>query len=410
MIRRGSLALLACLCWAQGSDLREVHAHGVALRFSEREFPLNKVLREPRMTLLEYGEGPPVGVAPERTTVVFGSSAKDFGTVCPPNFVTVTPLSDSSIEDYGEAYPQMKQAGDARRKLIDAGGRPTEEQLADAYPAIDDTLAFVARLETLHTKTLTGYIFLMQHTQEAQPTPPNNLDLYYLFLGMTNDGANLVDAQFKVRHRELDFLAKDDATRDPAFEYLRRGEKRLESFQEADFEPPLGDLKALVRSIEVDAAGQTEVRPTLAQNFVSILPELKAKTQIPVLLPGELPSSLRDAEFAKVAGATASGYAIYMGRELDGLDSFLGAFGARKPPGFNPRELPNIREVKLRGGITGFFRPVMCGGSCAPANLWWEQDGVQYGIQLNLGSGTSEEMQETMITGAANSAMWAGPR
>lgn len=66
------------------------------------------------------------------------------------------------------------------------------------------------------------------------------------------------------------------------------------------------------------------------------------------------------------------------------------------------QDLTNTRQVALSGGRTGMFRPVSCGGSCAPANLWWEQNGVMYQIQLKLGSGWMEEDQEKILVETAN--------
>ena len=51
------------------------------------------------------------------------------------------------------------------------------------------------------------------------------------------------------------------------------------------------------------------------------------------------------------------------------------------------------------------FRAVSCGGSCAPANLWWEQNGVMYQIQIKLGRGTTESDQEKILIETANSSV-----
>ena len=37
------------------------------------------------------------------------------------------------------------------------------------------------------------------------------------------------------------------------------------------------------------------------------------------------------------------------------------------------------------------FMPISCGGSRAPKNLWWEQNGVMYQIQIALKSSTTEK-------------------
>jgi len=46
-----------------------------------------------------------------------------------------------------------------------------------------------------------------------------------------------------------------------------------------------------------------------------------------------------------------------------------------------------------------------CGGSCAPANLWWEENGATYQIQLKLSSATDEREQERLLVETANSVV-----
>jgi hypothetical protein len=48
------------------------------------------------------------------------------------------------------------------------------------------------------------------------------------------------------------------------------------------------------------------------------------------------------------------------------------------------------------------FMPVSCGGSRAPANLWWEQNGVMYQIQIKLKSSTTEKEQERILVETGN--------
>lgn len=149
---------------------------------------------------------------------------------------------------------------------------------------------------------------------------------------------------------------------------------------------------------------------SLPDVFVSVLDGVKAKTRVPVLLPTELPKPFNDAKHASVEAA-ADGYTVSLYYELDVGDSgFAASFEATNNARFSPRELGNVREVKLASGITGFFRPMSCGGSCAPANLWWEQGAVLYQIQLKLPSTLREKNQQGIITAVANSAILAGPR
>jgi len=170
-------------------------------------------------------------------------------------------------------------------------------------------------------------------------------------------------------------------------------------------------LLGVFASAVLCTAVRANVAGSLPDIFVSVLAGVKAKTRVAVLLPAELPRPFSDAKHASVDKATADEYAVSLYYELDvGNAGFAASFEATNNPHYSPRELGNVREVKLAGGITGFFRPVSCGGSCAPANLWWEQGAVLYQIQLKLPSTFREKNQQGIITAVANSAILAGPR
>ena len=157
-----------------------------------------------------------------------------------------------------------------------------------------------------------------------------------------------------------------------------------------------------------NAASQSKSGKSLPEAFVSVLPEVKAKSHIPVLLPSELPKPIGRAKHAIIQKVAANEYAISLYFELGiGDAGFAAYFSGEATPKYSPRELGNISEVKLAKGIRGYFMPISCGGSCAPANLWWEDGGILYQIQLSL---PSEKDQEKAITAVANSAIVAGPR
>ena len=145
--------------------------------------------------------------------------------------------------------------------------------------------------------------------------------------------------------------------------------------------------------------------------FLSVLAEVKGKTKVPVLLPTELPRPFRDAKHTSVDKATADEYSVSLYYELDAGDAgFAAGFVGKNNSPYSPQELGNVDKVRLTRGIVGYFRPVSCGGSCAPANLWWEQGGTLYQIQLELPSTLGEKKQQRVITAVANSAILAGPR
>jgi hypothetical protein len=162
----------------------------------------------------------------------------------------------------------------------------------------------------------------------------------------------------------------------------------------------------LCAAVRANVAGSS-----LPDVFLSVLAEVKANTTVNVLLPTELPRPFSDAKYASVDNAAADGYAVSLYYELGvGNAGFAASFGAKNNAPYSPRELPNVQEVKLARGIVGFFRPVSCGGSCAPANLWWVRGAALYSLQLKLPSALREKKQQKIITQVANSAILAGPR
>jgi hypothetical protein len=170
-------------------------------------------------------------------------------------------------------------------------------------------------------------------------------------------------------------------------------------------------LLVVFASTVLCTAVQANVAGSLPDIFVSVLAEVKAKTRVRVLFPTELSRPFSDAKHARVDKATADEYAVSLYYELDaGNAGFAASFEATNNPHYSPRDLGNVREVMLTAGITGFFRPVSCGGACAPANLWWEKGGVLYEIRLKLPSTLREKNQQGIIAAVANSAILAGPR
>jgi len=163
---------------------------------------------------------------------------------------------------------------------------------------------------------------------------------------------------------------------------------------------------------EVRSRGELCTAP-LPRVLVSVLPLVRARSRIPVLLPSELPPPIREAKHAVADSdrVSADNYAIMLFYQLGmGHAGFAGAFGGESTRKFDPGELPNVYKVRLAHDYVGYFSPVSCGGSCAPANIWWEEAGVTYDVQISLPSTTSEKDQEDLMTGVANSAIVAGPR
>lgn len=144
--------------------------------------------------------------------------------------------------------------------------------------------------------------------------------------------------------------------------------------------------------------------------FAQVLSQVKARSRIPVLLPSELPSPIATAKHAVVDTAEVNKYGLVLYYELGMGDAgFAASFSVDGKPKFNPRELPNVEPTNLAHGLHGFSRAVSCGVSCAPANLWWEEDGILYQVQLKIPS-LSEQSQEEALVKVVNSAIVVGAR
>jgi hypothetical protein len=169
-------------------------------------------------------------------------------------------------------------------------------------------------------------------------------------------------------------------------------------------------LGGVLASTVICTAVRANAGGSLPEVFRSVLAEVKAKTNVPVLLPTELPKPFSKAKHATVDDTTADGYVVSLYYELNVGDSgFAASFSGTNNPDYSPQEVGN-REVRLANGFTGFFSPVSCGGSCAPANLWWKKGSVLYQIQLKLRSTLRDKDQQGVITAVANSAIVAGAR
>jgi uncharacterized protein YecT (DUF1311 family) len=165
---------------------------------------------------------------------------------------------------------------------------------------------------------------------------------------------------------------------------------------------------AALQDLSQQAGGASQ---SLPEGFTSSVRAVKAKTRVPILLPSTLPDPIGKAKDTVVQSVAEDSYAISLYYELGiGDAGFAANFAAQAKPDYTPEDLANVQRTALAQGLIGFFRPVSCGGSCAPANLWWQQNGTLYQIQLKLSSAISERDQLKALTAAANSAITAGPR
>ena len=143
--------------------------------------------------------------------------------------------------------------------------------------------------------------------------------------------------------------------------------------------------------------------------FKPAIEEIGTQARIPIVLPSKLPAAIGERDIKLASGEVSNdGYFISLYYEETGSNATYAAGFRGSTRIF--RELHNTQRVSLSGGRSALFRAVSCGGSCAPANLWWEQNGAMYQIQIKLSSAMPERRQKRILVETANSMLTVRPK
>jgi len=125
--------------------------------------------------------------------------------------------------------------------------------------------------------------------------------------------------------------------------------------------------------------------------FKAILPKLKQKTQLPIVLPKLIPGAEGENPlYAILENAAPKKYDILLGFSPDcsgGTACRFGVITAEAVTNKTPRLTG--KKVSLAKGITGYFVDFACGANCSDATLTWRHQGVQYVFGLKAGDRTS---------------------
>jgi hypothetical protein len=160
---------------------------------------------------------------------------------------------------------------------------------------------------------------------------------------------------------------------------------------------------AMVTASSVASSAQA---PRVPRVFASAVRQISPRVTIPLLVPSRLPSPIGVSQIrATHAVVSDTGYFISLFYGQDESDAYYAAGIGGSTKVVSAEDLPGASRVALAHGVTGFFRPVSCGGSCAPANLWWICDGVQYQIQVKLSPDLAEATQAGVLVSMANSVV-----
>ena len=87
---------------------------------------------------------------------------------------------------------------------------------------------------------------------------------------------------------------------------------------------------------------------------------------------------------------------------LQACGFYQAGFSGQRLDAAGPEVTWHTRKVLLDSGVNARFRPVSCGGSCAPANLWWRTSVAEYSIQVKFGV-EGERLQLRALLKLANS-------
>lgn len=267
-----SAAILTCGCTApiddpnrqeNATELKVASGAGLSLTYSTNDFVEAGIRKEQKRSAEGLGNVVDEGFAPEHFCLYF----EDTDHPLPPLeqgpryffpahcFVCAIPLSDSSVEDFGAAYPTLSFAAVDLRKILRE--RPEDlEQWRDVpdVPANNAGPSIFSRFQYLDFRSGSGIAFLTQYSQEMEPNPVNNEELILSFQGLTDDGMYYLAGRLAVTHPSLpkgiDFT--EHIERDKSYRYLRSAEEQLEGFSDESFRPSLKSLKALLSSIHVE--------------------------------------------------------------------------------------------------------------------------------------------------------------
>lgn len=239
--RHLSIAFIFALLSCSGLSAQQATSYGITVRYPA-DFAGYSWTQAPKLTQQEIGTDLPEGVAPLRPVLHLKGRLPGRAD---DNTIVAIPLRDRSVADFGRAYPGLSSSTTALRALLARPQLPGMRALEKADPVIvDAAYSLCARVERVESSWISGFTFLVQFTQEESGDLPNNSELTYRFLGITKDGAYLVEAAFAVGHASL---PKDGVY--AAAAKLRESERQLAALDENSFQPPLSHLKTIVRSM-----------------------------------------------------------------------------------------------------------------------------------------------------------------
>ena len=168
---------------------------------------------------------------------------------------------------------------------------------------------------------------------------------------------------------------------------------------------PLALIASCAVAVPALAVSSPTYKVHVPAKFKSLLPQVKSKSGLAVRLPSTIPSYVKASRVYPNGSATRKSYDLELGaaKNCNGANAcFIASFHAMRGgrPAFK-------KTVSLVNGITGYFKPVTCGGSCSPSFIQWKEGKVLYEIELK---GLASSNEKSGMKKLANSAIRGGDR
>jgi hypothetical protein len=163
--------------------------------------------------------------------------------------------------------------------------------------------------------------------------------------------------------------------------------------------------------VAVLAAALLPAAPAAAKSYDvpaalgSSIDRVKDRSPLPILLPQRLALDTSGRLYGTGSGNSRRWDLTLGGAPNCGANVCMLAFFSAERGG-----TPAFKhQVRLRGGVTGYFKPLTCGGSCSPPEIQFVRAGVLYTIQAKVPD-AKDAGQRRRLVRAANSALRNGPR
>jgi hypothetical protein len=138
--------------------------------------------------------------------------------------------------------------------------------------------------------------------------------------------------------------------------------------------------------------------------FHSLIPSVKRKSGIAVLLPSRIRVYTGTRVYPSGSGSRGTWeLGLAAAPRCGGANACVIAYFSARRGGRRDYRT----RVRLRGGVTGYFKPLTCGASCSPPVIQFSRAGVLYDFAVK---GLAERTERASMIALANSALRAGPR